>query len=55
MVANRLFLVSAALCAAAGIIIVLKNPDRLAVALIFVGPAVLFGALAFRGRRSGAP
>ena len=55
MIARRLFLVAAALSAAAALIIIAKDVDRLPIALIFIGPAVLFGARGLRGGRSGAP
>lgn len=48
MLAKRLFLVAAVLCAAAAVIIVAKDAGRLPVALIFIGPAILFGALGLR-------
>ena len=53
--AKRLFLVAAALSAAAALIIIVKDMDRLPIALIFMFSAILFGALSLRGSGSETP
>ena len=55
MTAKRLFLVAAALSAAAAFIIIVKDMDRLPIALIFIFSAILFGALSLRGSGSETP
>ena len=53
--ARYVLLGAAALCALAGAIIVAKNPDRVAIALVFFGPAVIFGALGLRRNPAKSP
>ena len=55
MTAKRLFLVAAALSAAAALIIIVKDMDRLPIALICIFSAILFGALSLRGSGSETP